>query len=389
MKNHLKPFEKPIFVTRPLLPDLDMVYKELQDIWGSRWVTNGGLKAFKSGQLTKHYELEEALRNYLKVPALSVFNNGTIALMVGIHHFIEQGEVITTPFTFPATPHSLIWNHLTPVFCDIDETTLTIDPTKIESLITEQTTGILGVHVFGMPCDVAEIDQIAKKNNLRVIYDAAHAFGTEINGVPIGTFGDITMFSFHATKLFNTIEGGALTYNTPSLKDVIELEKDFGIQSEDEVILPGINGKLNEIQAAIGLLNLQIIEGERKKRKAILETYTNHLSGLEEIRVFKIPDHIKHSLQYFAIMINEDLGLSRDDIHHKLKQYNIYTRKYFYPLCSDYKCYKDLPSSNPENLPVAYRISREVMCLPFYGELNLSDVEKICTILREIIHASH
>lgn len=368
----MKPFEKPIYVTRPMLPDLSEVNAELQDIWDSQWLTNGG---------AKHQLLEEELKKTLKVPGLSLFNNGTIALIVAIQSLRLSGEVITTPFTFPATPHVLPWNNIIPVFCDIDETTLTLDPKKLESLMTAKTTGILGVHVYGMPCDVHGIQEVADRYGLRVIYDAAHAFGTEVDGKGIGTFGDISMFSFHSTKLFHTLEGGALTFNEPHLKTRIDLLKNFGIKNEDEVIMPGINGKMNEVQAAVGLINLRYLGAERQKRQAVVETYKKNLGGIKGIQVFEIPADIRNSYQYFMIKINEEFGVSRDDVHLELKKYNVVTRKYFYPLCSEYSCYKHLPSADPANLPVAHKIVKEVLCLPLYGNLQPDEVEKICELI--------
>jgi dTDP-4-amino-4,6-dideoxygalactose transaminase len=371
----MKPFDKPIYVTRPMLANLDDVNQELRDIWESQWLTNGG---------KKHQELEEELKKTLKVQSLSLFNNGTIALLVAIQSLNLSGEVITTPFTFPATPHVLTWNNITPVFCDIDETTLTLDPEKIERMITPKTTGILGVHVYGMPCHVKEIQELADHYGLRVIYDGAHAFGTEIEGMGIGNFGDITMFSFHATKLFHTLEGGALTFREMSLKKRIDLLKNFGIKNEEEVIIPGINGKMNEVQAAIGLINLRHLEEEREKRRRIVETYKRYLADIPGIKIFEMPDSVRNSYQYLMIRIGEEFGLNRDQVHLELKKYNIITRKYFYPLCSDYDCYRQLPSSAPDNLPIANKVVKEVLCLPLYGGLNLEDVEKICEILRNL-----
>lgn len=371
----MKPFEKTIYVTRPMLPDLSEVNAELQDIWESQWLTNGG---------AKHQLLEDELRKTLKVPGLSLFNNGTIALIVAIQSLRLSGEVITTPFTFPATPHVLPWNNITPVFCDIDETTLTIDAGKLESLMTAKTTGILGVHVYGMPCDVQGIQEIADRYGLRVIYDAAHAFGVEIEGRGIGTFGDISMFSFHSTKLFHTLEGGALTFNAPHLKARIDLLKNFGIKNENEVIMPGINGKMNEVQAAVGLINLRHLEEERQKRHAVVETYKKCLAGIDGIKMFEIPADIRNSYQYLVIRIFEEFGSSRDVVHSELKKYNVITRKYFYPLCSEYSCYRHLPSADPANLPVAHKIVKEVLCLPLYGALKLDEVEKICDLIRSM-----
>jgi dTDP-4-amino-4,6-dideoxygalactose transaminase len=289
--------------------------------------------------------------------------------------------VITTPFTFPAIPHVLPWNNITPIFCDIDESTLTIDPAKLEKMITPRTTAILGVHVYGMPCHVREIQEVADRYGLRVIYDAAHAFGAEIDGVGIGNFGDITMFSFHSTKLFHTLEGGALAFREPHLKPRIDLLKNFGIKNEEEVVMPGINGKMNEVQAAIGLVNLRHLDEERERRRQIVETYQRNLTGIPGVKPFTIPDAVRNSYQYFMIRIGPEFGLSRDELHLELKKYNVITRKYFYPLCSDYNCYRQLPSSDPENLPVAHRVVKEVLCLPLYGNLTLQDAARTCEII--------
>ncbi len=371
----MKPFEKPLYVTRPMLADLEEVNQELREIWESQWLTNGG---------SKHQKLEEELRKTLKVPGVSLFNNGTIALIVAIQSLRLSGDVITTPFTFPATPHVLPWNNITPVFCDIDEETLTIDPAKLERMITPKTTGILGVHVYGMPCHVREIQEVADRYGLKVIYDAAHAFGTEIDGVGIGNFGDITMFSFHSTKLFHTLEGGALAFRETQLKGRIDLLKNFGIKNEEEVVMPGINGKMNEVQAAIGLINLRHLDEERERRCQIVETYTRKLTGVPGIKVFQIPDNVRKSYQYYMIRIGPEFGRNRDEVHAELKKYNIITRKYFYPLCSDYNCYRQLPSSAPENLPVAHKIVKEVLCLPLYGNLTPEDAEQTCEILADL-----
>ena len=375
MQNY-QPFKNPIYVTRPLLPDLNEVMLKLQEIWDAKWLTNIG---------KQHELLEEELKNVLKVPFLSLFNNGTIALIIACKSLRLSGEVITTPFTFAATPHVLSWNNIKPIFCDIDPVTMNIDAKKIESLITPSTTAILAVHVFGTPCNLVAIQEIADRYGLKVIYDAAHAFETEINGQSIGTFGDITMFSFHATKLFHTAEGGSLTYRDPNLQQRIYFLKNFGIKNQEEVVMPGINGKMNEIQAALGLVVLKYVEGERKKRKIIIDTYRHYFKDVEGIIYPSDIPGVKSSYQYFVIKIDEKLfGVSRDYVYDKLKEYNIYTRKYFHPLCSEYPCYSQLPSSAKSNLPIAHQISSQVLSLPLYGELSIDDVEKICLILKNL-----
>jgi dTDP-4-amino-4,6-dideoxygalactose transaminase len=370
----MKPFDEPIYVTRPLLPDLKEVYKKLEKIWASKWLTNSG---------AEHQILEEELRRRLKVPNVSLFNNGTTALLVAVNSLGLKGEVITTPFTFPATPHALFWNGITPVFCDIDKRSMTIDPDKIEQMVNPKTTAILGVHIFGMPCHIEKIQEIANRHGLKVIYDAAHAFDTEIDGTGIGNFGDISMFSFHATKLFHTAEGGALTCKDTDLKRCIDLLKNFGIKSEEEVVMTGINGKMNEIQAALGLINLRYLEAEREKRKRIIDAYMQYLSDIEGISLNEIPKNVRNSYQYVVIRIGQErFGISRDEVYKRLREYNIYARKYFYPLCSDYPCYRNLPSADPANLPVAKKVVDEVLCLPLYSELAIASVEKICEIIR-------
>jgi len=367
-------FKKPIYITSPLLPSLEIMSLKMQEIWSSQRLTNNG---------PQHALLEQSLLRELKVPYLSLFNNGTIALIVACQSLRLSGEIITTPFTFPATAHVLAWNNIRPIFCDIDPYSMNIDAAKIESMITPQTTAILAVHVFGTPCDVTTIQEVADRYGLRVIYDSAHAFGVEINGTGIGTFGDISMFSFHATKLFHTAEGGAITCSDINLKKRIDLLKNFGIKGEEEVVMPGINGKLNELQAALGLEVLKIVGHERDKRKNLYHAYRKFLERLNGITCLdhEIPG-VKSGYQYFVVRIDaEQFGRSRDYVYEELKRYNVFTRKYFYPLCSDYPCYKHLPSAVPGLLPVAKKVAQEVLCLPFYGDLTEAEVEQICAII--------
>lgn len=360
-----------IFVTQPLLPNIDDVQTQLKEIWESKWLTNMG---------KKHNKLESRLTNILKVPHASLFNNGTIALMVAIKALdLPYGsEVITTPFTFAATPHCIAWNGLKPVFCDIEPNTMTIDADKIESLITPNTSAILGVHVYGFPCDVEKIDKIAKKYNLKVIYDAAHAFSTEINEKGIGTFGDITMFSFHATKLYNSIEGGCLTYHDENLVRKIYNLRNFGIQSEELVEEVGINGKMNEIQASIGLLNLNLYKKEQEKRAKVKAFYDENLSKIKGIRIPKMPEGVANSYQYYPIVIEDDYPLTRNELYEKFKKENIFTRKYFYPACHDYECYKNDLVVKLADLAVVDDLKNRVLCLPFYGDLDESILNEIC-----------
>jgi len=373
----LAPFKESIYVNRPLLPDLDKVHEKLQEVWDSKWLTNMG---------RQHNTLEEKLITKLKVPNLSLFNNGTTALIAAIRSLDLKGDVITTPFTFAATPHSIALNNLNPIFCDVDDYTMNIDPTKIEALITPTTSAIVAVHVFGTPCDVKKIQDIADRHHLKVIYDAAHAFDTEIDGVGIGNFGDVTMFSFHATKLFHSTEGGALAFKDSSFKKKLELIKNFGIVNEDEVSTIGLNGKLNEIQAVIGQLVLEMVEEEKAKRNRLQKVYCEKLHNINGITVMPAVSHNnRSSYQYFVIRINESqFGMHRDQVYEELKKYNVFSRKYFHPLCSNYDCYRDLSSANRSNLPVANRIAEEVISLPFYGDLTSQDVEKICEIIKSL-----
>lgn len=369
-------FEEPIYVTRPLLPDLQKVNNKIKDIWDSKWLTNNG---------TQHKELEKELKKYLNVDNISLFSNGTLALLLGLKSLDLKGEVITTPFTFPATVQALDWNDLTPVFCDIDPLTLNIDANKIEALITENTTAILGVHVFGNPCDVNKIQEIAEKYNLKVIYDGAHVFGTKLDGKPIGSFGDMTMFSFHTTKLFNTVEGGGLVVKNNELKEKLNLLKNFGMSGPEQIVLSGLNAKMNEVQAGIGLEVLKIVDGERTKRDKIREMYEIKLADIPGIRIITGMKNENSSYQYFVIEIDEEkYGRSRDWLYEDLKTYNVFTRRYFYPLCSDFEWYKHLESAQPGNLPQAQKSVKQVLSMPFYGELALESVEKICSILKEI-----
>ncbi|MGL6298357.1 MAG: DegT/DnrJ/EryC1/StrS family aminotransferase [Methanobacteriaceae archaeon] len=377
----MKKFDESILVTQPILPTLNDLNSHLKDIFETKWLTNHG---------DKHNLLEKRLQETLKVKNVDVFNNGTIALLTALKALdLPIGsEVITTPFTFAATPHAISWNNLNPVFCDIEANNMTIDTNKIEEHITDKTSAILPVHVYGFPCDVDKIDRIAKKYNLKVIYDGAHVFSTEIikNGknIGIGNFGDITMFSFHATKLFNTFEGGALTYNNIELRDKIYDLRNFGIRSEDEVVDIGINGKMNEIQAAIGLLNLELFEKEKEKRMKLYEVYEDCLGDIDGIKIPEYPKNSTMALQYFPIVIEDNFNKSRDEIYDKLEEYNVFSRKYFYPICSDFEPYKNLKSSSKENLVVANDIKDKILCLPFYGELGSEKATKISEIIENL-----
>lgn len=371
----MKAFSKPIYITRPLLPPLNSYVEKLKVIWESKWLSNNGVQL---------QTLEKKIQKKLKVSNVSIFNNGTIALMTAIKSLDLKGEIITTPFTFPATPNSILWCNLKPVFCDIDPETLNIDVEKIEKCITSKTSAILAVHVFGTPCDVYKIQKIANKYHLRVIYDAAHAFETEIGGKGIGSFGDISMFSFHPTKLFHTGEGGTLTCQDKTIKEKIDLLRNFGIWGED-VLLPGLNGKMNELQAALGLVVLPLLKTERKRRERISNLYKHYLDEIDGITYLQNPSNIKNSFQYFVIKINRaKFGRSRDEVCDILNSYNIYPRKYFFPLCSQYAYFKNLPSSNPQNLPNANKVVSEVLALPFYGRLSINTAKKIMELLKSL-----
>jgi dTDP-4-amino-4,6-dideoxygalactose transaminase len=355
---------------------VDAFAGEVSEIWKSQWLTNGG---------AKHAALEKLLGGFFDNPNVSLFNNGTIALVVACQALRLSGEVITTPFTFPATPHVLSWNNIVPVFADIDPIRMTLDPVGIEPLITPRTTAILGVHVYGHPCDVDAIQSIANRHGLKVVYDAAHAFGTRINGKSIANFGDASMFSFHATKLFHTAEGGALVVRDAIIKERIDFLKNFGIRDEFTVLLPGINGKMNELQAALGLLTFEMVEQERSLRREIDGLYRERLKDIPGIMVPSLSPGVDGSYQYFPIRVMpSEAAVDRDQLYDGLRRYNVHARKYFYPLCSDYACYRMLPTAHRSYLPVARTVASEILCLPFYGGLTNDNVHRICDIVEWI-----
>ena len=375
-----------IHVTQPHLPPLDEFTPYLEQIWKNKWLTNKG---------PFHQEFETALCEYLGVPYISVFANGTLALLTALQALDIQGEVITTPYSFVATAHSLLWNNITPVFVDVDPIHGNLDPQKIESAITEKTSAILPVHVYGNPCNHAEIDRIAKKHNVKLIYDAAHCFGVKENGVSICNYGDLSILSFHATKVFNTFEGGAIVCHTKEMKEHIDDLKNFGFRGETTVIAAGINAKMNEVQAAFGLLQLKYIDEAIAKRKQIAELYTKELSNIPGIRLidsyqlstinYQLPDNcqlITHNYSYFPIFISKEYGKSRDQVYEELKANGIYARRYFYPLISDFPMYSSLPSACKENLPNAQRLANEILCLPIYPDLEEGEVMKIVSLLK-------
>ena len=369
----ISPFPEPIYVTRPLLPPLEDVQARLAAVWQAQWLTNAG---------AQHERLERALMERLGVPQLSLFNSGTIALIAALRALDLTGEVITTPFTFPATPHALAWGGITPVFADIDPVRLTLDPERVDALVTPKTTAILGVHVYGVPCDVEGLADVARRRGLRLVYDAAHAFGVRINGRGIGTFGDATMFSFHATKLFHTAEGGAVSCGDAALRHRIERLKNFGIADQETVECVGLNGKMNELQAVLGLSVLECLDAEVALRRTILARYRQRLGGVPGLTLTPELAGVDSSYQYCAVRIDAAVfGQSRDAVHQGLKAFNVFARKYFYPLCSDYDCYRGLPSADPAGLPVAHAAASQVLCLPLYGSLPVSAVDAICDML--------
>ena len=365
-----------INVTSPLLPSLEEFIPYLQDIWDRKWLTNNG---------HYHKELEKKLCEYLKVEHLSLFTNGTLTMITALQAMQITGEVITTPYSFVATAHSIWWNGLKPVFVDVEEKTGNINPALIEQAITPATTAIMPVHVYGNPCDTQAIQELADRYGLAVIYDAAHAFGVKVNGDSILNFGDMSSLSFHATKTYNTIEGGALIVKDGRMKKHIDYLKNFGFAGEVTVVAPGINSKMDELRAAYGLLNLKLIDGAIEKRKEIAKTYRELLRNVKGLSFFEDIPGVTHNYSYFPIFVDEkEYGMSRDSLYQKLKDNGILGRRYFYPLISDFPSYRDLPSSAPERLPVARKMANEVICLPIYADLELNDVERIVSVL-EII----
>jgi dTDP-4-amino-4,6-dideoxygalactose transaminase len=366
---------EPVYVTRPTMPPLNEYTDYLRGIWERRWLTNEGVL---------HRELERRLCEYLEVEHLSLFCNGTIALLVALNALrINSGEVITTPFTFPATAHVLYWNGIRPVFCDIDEESVNLNPASIENLIGPDTKAILAVHVYGTPCDTDTIQAIADRHGLRVIYDAAHGFGVKYRGRPILDYGDLSMLSFHATKLFTTIEGGALISRTAAQKHRIDSLKNFGIAGEEDVIGPGINGKMDEFQAAFGLLHLRMVDEEIARRKAVAAIYRARLAHVPGLKLPRETADTQPNYGYFPILVDADeYGMSRDRLFRVLRSCNVVSRKYFYPLVSRASCYAALPSADPAKLPVAERTASRVLCLPIYGTLESQTVQRICDVLQ-------
>lgn len=357
-----------ITVTSPLLPDLDEFNELLKEIWDSKWITNNG---------TFHQQLEIALCEYLKVPFISLFTNGTLPLITAFQALHITGEVITTPYSFVATTHALWWNGIKPVFVDIDPSTGNLDPTKIEAAITPRTTAILPVHVYGKPCDVDAIQSIADKYGLKVIYDAAHAFGVEVNGQTIINAGDVATLSFHATKVYNTIEGGALVMHDEKTKKRIDYLKNFGFASETEVVAPGINSKMDEVRSAYGLLNLRQVDAAIEARKKVAIDYRKALRNVEGISFWDDMPGVRHNYSYFPIFVDaERYGMTRDELYFKMKDRNVWGRRYFYPLISEFSTYRGLESANPANLPQATKMANSVICLPMHHALSKEDIQR-------------
>lgn len=358
-----------ITVTSPLIPPLKEFIPHLEDIWKRKWLTNNGYY---------HQELEKALCEYLKVPYISLFTNGTLPLICALQAMRITGEVITTPYSFVATTHSLRWNVIKPVFVDVDPQTGNLDPEKIEAAITPKTTAIMPVHVYGRPCEMERIQQIADIYGLKVIYDAAHAFGVEKDGISVINAGDMATLSFHATKVYNTIEGGALVCHDAQTKQRIDYIKNFGFANETTVVAPGINGKMDEVRSAYGLLSLKYVDDAIEKRKQVAIRYRNALENIPGIRLLDKQSNVKSNYSYFPIFLSEkEYGMSRDALYEKMKSVGVYGRRYFYPLISSFSTYRGLESSKPENLPNAYRMANEVICLPMHHTLKEEDIERV------------
>lgn len=369
----LTPFPTPIHVARPRMPDFAAFVERLRAVWDAAWLTNGG---------AQQMALEARLRQLLAVPHLSLFNNGTMALLTAGRALALHGEVITTPFTFPATPHVLSWLGATPVFADIDPVTLNIDPDRVEALITPRTTAILAVHVYGTPCDVDRLERIARRHGLKLIFDAAHAFGVRVGERGIGSFGDMSAFSFHATKMFHTAEGGALTCNDAEAARHVALLRNFGIRDEEVVELPGLNGKMNELQAALGLTLLDELAAERSARMEADAIYRQGLADLPGLTLPRAP-HDEAGPLYFVIRVDRRrFGCSRDELQLRLRELNVFTRKYFYPLCSDYPSYCHLPSASPASLPIAREAADQVLCLPLHSDVRPEQAATIGQMIR-------
>ena len=358
-----------ITVTSPLLPNLDDFNEMLKQIWASKWITNNG---------SFHKQLEKELAVYLKVPYISLFTNGTLPLITALQALRITGEVITTPYSFVATTHALWWNGIKPVFVDIDPTTGNINPDKIEAAITPKTTAIMPVHVYGKPCDTKRIQEIADQYGLKVIYDAAHAFGVEVNGESILNAGDLSTLSFHATKVYNTVEGGAMVMHDEKMKKRIDYLKNFGFANETTVVGPGINSKMDEVRSAYGLLNLKQVDAAIEARHQVAIKYREVLRNVEGVTFFDDIPGVRHNYSYFPIFIDaKKYGMTRDELYFKMKEQNVLGRRYFYPLISEFSTYRGLESAKPENLPEAHKMADSVICLPMHHGLSNDDIQRI------------
>lgn len=364
-----------ITVTSPLLPDLEELNGLFKEIWESKWITNNG---------HFHHQLEKELSEYLKVPYISLFTNGTLPLITALQAMRITGEVITTPYSFVATTHSLWWNGIKPVFVDIDPSTFNIDPAKIEAAITPKTTAIMPVHCYGRPCDIEAIKDIADKYGLKVIYDAAHAFGVEIDGKSVLNAGDLSTLSFHATKVYNTVEGGALVMHDEKMKTRIDQLKNFGFVNETTVVAPGINSKMDELRAAYGILNLHQVDKAIEARRHVASLYREALRNLPGITIFDDIPGVRHTYPYFPILINaSEFGRTRDQLYFDMQKDNVFGRRYFYPLISTFSTYRGLPSASRENLPNAYHIADSVLCLPMHHALSEKDISRIISLVEK------
>lgn len=366
---------KQITVTSPLIPPLEEFVPYLEDIWKRKWLTNNGYY---------HHQLEEALCQYLGVKHLCLFSNGTLALITALQALRITGEVITTPYSFVATTHSLWWNGIKPVFVDVDPVWANLDPERIEAAITPKTTAIMPVHVYGNPCAMNKIQAIADKYGLRIIYDAAHAFGVTLNGKSILTDGDLSILSFHATKTYSTIEGGAIVCPDQKTKERIDYLKNFGFAGETTVVAPGINAKMDEVRAAYGLLSLKYVNDAINKRHEVTMQYRNELKDIPGISFMEDMPGVVHNYSYFPVFVDEEkISMSRDALYQKMKDADIYGRRYFYPLISAFSTYRGLDSAKPENLQVANKIADSVICLPIHQDLSENDVARILNIIKE------
>lgn len=365
--------EKQITVTSPLLPDLEEFHALLKEIWDSKWLTNNG---------SFHKQLEKELAEYLKVPYISLFTNGTLPLLTALQAMRITGEVITTPYSFVATTHSIWWNGCKPVFVDVDPATGNMDPDKIEAAITNKTTAIMPVHVYGKPCDTKRIKEIADKYGLKVIYDAAHAFGVEVNGESVLTAGDMSTLSFHATKVYNTLEGGALVMHDAETKKRVDYLKNFGFAGETEVVAPGINSKVDEVRAAYGIINLRQVDTAIEARHQVAVKYRDALRPVEGITFMDDMPGVKHNYSYFPIFIDaEKYGMTRDELYEKMRSHNVLGRRYFYPLISTFSTYRGLESAAPKNLPNAHKMADSVICLPMHHELSAEDIHRVLELI--------